>query len=460
MESAITKEEILALVQQRDLHGLRDKLIECPEADIAEVLADLPPEDRLVVIRILPRELATGVFEFLPTDAQSEVVTLLGDSRVAVLLNEMAADDRTALFEEMPAAVTRKLLMLLSKDERLVALTLLGYPESSVGRLMTPDYIEIKENWTINRVFDHIRESGRESDSFSVLYVVGEKGRLLHELRIRNLLLADPVTLVSEIKDEDVVWLSALDDQEKAVSVFTKYGREVLPVIDSDGHMLGIVTVDDVLEVAEEEATEDIHKLGGTEALSDPYIKVPFLTLVRTRASWLIVLFIGEMLTASAMASYESEIEKAVLLALFIPLIISSGGNSGSQAATLVIRALSLQEIGLKDWFRVFRREIASGLLLGSVLGIIGFFRIVVWSQVFPKTYGPEWLLLAVTVMFSLVAVVMWGTITGAMLPFLLKRVGADPATSSAPFVATLVDVVGLVIYFTIASYVLHGALL
>lgn len=441
-------------LESRELHALRDLLIVLPPADIAELLVELSVDDRAVIFRILPRDTATEVFEFLPTDSQSELLTSLGTSRIAVLLSEMAADDRTALFEEMPAIATRQLLDLLPKEDRSQALSLLGYPESSVGRLMSPDYVSVKQDWPIWQVFTYIREHGKESDSLNVVYVVDDKGKLTGEIRTRDLLIAATDRKVSHIMSDKLIPLSANDDQEKAVQAFTKYGRTVLPVVDSNGIILGIVTVDDVLEVAEEEATEDIQKFGGSEALDEPYLKAPFMKLIRTRATWLVVLFLGEMLTATAMAFFSDEISKAVVLALFIPLIISSGGNSGSQAATLVIRALSIGEIQIKDWLKVLKRELASGVFLGGLLGIIGFFRVIIWSF-FSDIYAGHELNIGLVVMISLTGVVLWGTVTGSMLPFVLKKLGADPAASSAPFVATLVDVVGLIIYFSVAAIIM-----
>ena len=320
---------------------------------------------------------------------------------------------------------------------------------------MSPDYVSVLDQWDILRVFDHIRKHGTSSDSLDIIYVVDKSKKLIGEFNSKDLLLADPGSKVLDIMDEKIISLSALEDQEVAVKAFSKYSKTILPVVDSAGSILGIVTIDDVLEIAEEEATEDIQKFGGSVALDEPYLKAPFLKLIRTRSIWLIVLFLGEMLTASAMSFFSDEIAKAVVLTLFIPLIISSGGNSGSQAATLIIRALSIGEIQLKDWFKVLKREIGSGVVLGTVLGFIGFIRIIVWSQIFPNAYGSNSIEIAVVVLLSLTGVVIWGTVTGSMLPFIMKRLGADPAASSAPFVATLVDVVGLIIYFGVASLIL-----
>lgn len=459
MYGEVVHDNIKKLLEDRDLRKLRDLLMAFRPADIADLIDELPEEDKALVFRILPRELATDTFEYLGPERQKSILSALGQERVAILLNAMEADDRTALLEEFPAAAARQLVLMLSKEERAVALSLLGYPANSVGRLMTPDYIAVKEEWTINEVLRHIRENGKDTDNMHVLYVVDDKGKLIDDLRIRDLLLAPSNRKIAELLNHNFISLKVQDDQESAVEAFKKYDRTALPVIDSNGTMLGIVTVDDVLDVAEEEATEDIHKLGAVEALEEPYINTPLLHLVRKRARWLVILFIGELLTATAMGYFQSEIERAVVLALFIPLIISSGGNSGSQAATLIIRSLAIGEISIRDWWRVMKREILSGLILGGILGAFGFVRVSLWA-ILGSAYGPHWLQVAAAVSFSLVGVVLWGVLAGSMLPFILKRLGADPATSSAPFVATLVDVTGLVIYFTIASIFLGGLLL
>jgi magnesium transporter len=309
-------------------------------------------------------------------------------------------------------------------------------------------------------VLDYVREHGQDSETLNFIYVVDERGKLVDDLRIRNFLLRPLDTRVDEIMDRNYVHLTVNQTQEEALQVFRKYDRAALPVVDSNGALVGIVTQDDMLDVAEEEATEDIQKIGGMEALDEPYTTIPFLRMVKKRASWLIILFLGEMLTATAMQGYNSEIERAAILAMFLPLIISSGGNSGSQATTLVIRAMALGELRLRDWFRVVRKELLSGLSLGLILGTIGFFRITLWQYLHIFDYGKYHWLVALTVGSALVGVVLWGTLSGAMLPFLLRRCGLDPAASSAPFVATLVDVTGLVIYFNMALLILRGTLL
>jgi magnesium transporter len=306
---------------------------------------------------------------------------------------------------------------------------------------------------------DYVRRHGQDSETLNMIYVVDEDGVLIDDIRMRKFLLADPDLRVADLMDDRFTSLKANDDRQTAVNVFRQADLAALPVTDSDGVLIGIVTNDDILDVAEELATEDIQRIGGSEALDEPYMKIAFHQMVRKRAGWLVILFLGEMLTATAMGFFEKEIERAVVLALFVPLIISSGGNSGSQAATLVIRALALGEVRLRDWWRIMRREVFSGLALGSILGGIGFLRITIWSA-FSDMYGPYWFLVALTVGVALVGIVLWGTLSGSMLPLILRKLGFDTASSSAPFVATLVDVTGLVIYFSVAAIVLRGTLL
>jgi magnesium transporter len=455
----VTPEQLKSLIDQRDLHALRDWVLSRPAVETAEIFGALTDEERVLIFRILPRDLAADIFALLDVDLQKSLLSALGDKQIAALLNEMAADDRTALFEEFPAEAARQLVTLLSKEEREVALALLGYGENSVGRLMSPDYIRIQQEWNVREVLDHIRAFGRESDSFDTLYVTDARGKLVDEIGINQILLASPDTPIDSLMNFTSESLDAHSDQETAVDLFRKYDRGTLPVVDTEGILLGIVTVDDILDVQVEEVTEDIQKLGGSEALEDPYIRTPVSTLIKKRASWLVVLFLGEMLTASAMAAFEDEIKRAVVLALFVPLIISSGGNSGSQTSTLIIRALAVGEIKISDWLRVFKREVVAGVVLGTLLGAAGFLRIAAWSQ-FSPVYGPHWLSVACTVFFALIGVVTMGSVAGSMLPFALKKCRLDPATSSAPMVATLVDVAGVFLYFWVALVLLSGKLL
>jgi magnesium transporter len=452
--------EIKSLIDARDFGALRELFREWPRADVAEVILDMPENDQVIIFRVLPAALAADVFEYLDIDAQQQLLRAMAHEQVVSILNEMSPDDRTALLEEMPSAAARQLIKLLTPEERKVATALLGYPEDSVGRLMTPDFIAVKDDWTVQHVLDYVREFGQDKETLNVIYVVDDHGKLIDDLRVREILVRPLTAKVRDIRNDTFAALKVNDSQQEALNVFRKYDRAALPVVDSSGVLVGIVTSDDMLDVAEEEATEDIQKLGGMEALDEPYTTIPFLRMLKKRATWLILLFLGEMLTATAMQGYNSEIEKAAILAMFLPLIISSGGNSGSQATTLVIRAMALGELRLVDWFGVVRKELLSGLSLGLILGTIGFFRISLWQYLHIFDYGPYHWLVAITVGVALVGVVLWGTLTGALLPFLLRRCGLDPAASSAPFVATLVDVTGLVIYFNVALLILRGTLL
>jgi magnesium transporter len=465
MVGKILLPEIESLIDARNFTALRELFSEMPPADVAEIILDLPEGEQVIIFRILPHALAADVFEYLDVEAQQQLLRGMAQEQVVGILNEMSPDDRTALLEELPSAAARQLIRLLTPEERHIAQALLGYPEGSVGRLMTPDLIAVKADWTVREVLDYVRENGRDSETINIIYVVDDRDKLIDDLRIREFLLTPLDKKVSELMDENFVALSVADSQEDALNVFRRYDRSALPVVDSGGVLVGLVTTDDMLDVAEEEATEDIQKFGGMEALDEPYMRIPLWKMVRKRAGWLVILFLGEMLTATAMANYQDEIAKAVVLALFLPLIISSGGNAGSQASTLIIRAMALGEVTLRQWWRVASRELQTGLSLGLILGAIGAIRVAVWSMLGERyfhrqLYGPHWPLVAATVGGALVGVVLWGSLAGSMLPFLLRRLGADPATASAPFVATLVDVTGLVIYFSIALLIMRGSML
>lgn len=451
--------DVASLIRTGDLGRLREELLQWRPPQLAEQLGALRADDQVIAFRVLPRRLAATVFEYMPPVDQRALVKAMGQEDIAELLNQMSPDDRTLLFSELPANVTKQLLALLTEEERAEAVTLLGYAPGTVGRLMTPHYIAVREEWTIQQVLDYIREHGPHSETLNVIYVVDDAGGLIDDIRTREFLVAPLANRVSDLMDKRYVALKATDTQASAVAVFRREDRSALPVTDTAGVLIGIVTVDDVLDVAEESATREFQQFGGSEALDAPYLAISPIRMVRKRAGWLVVLFLGEMLTATAMGFFEKEIARAVVLALFVPLIISSGGNSGSQASTLVIRALAVGELKLTDIFRVMRRELFSGIALGCILGAIGFLRITIWSA-FSNLYGPHWLLVALTVAFALMGVVLWGSLVGSTLPFILRRLGFDPATSSAPFVATLVDVTGLVIYFSIGFVVLRGTLL
>src|SRR5262245_17730658 len=400
------------VIQARDFVALHEMLKHWSPGTTAGLIEPLPVEQQVVAFRLLPRDLAADVFEYLSLDAQERLLKAMATEEVAKVLNDMAPDDRTALLDELPASVTQQLLNLLTPQERSIAVSLLGYPEGSIGRIMTPDYVRVRPDWTIEHVLDHIRRYGHDSETLSVAYVINDEGRLIGEVPIRRILLSPLTGHLDDIIDRRVVALKATDPQESAVPVFQAEDRIALPVTDSQGVLIGIVTVDDALDVAQSQTTRTLQRFGGVEAFDEPYLQTRFFSMIRRRAGWLVVLFLGEMLTATAMGFFEREIERAVVLALFVPLIISSGGYSGSQAATLVIRALALGEVGLAQWWRVLSREVASGLSLGVILGAIGFSRIVVWSA-FTDLYGPHWPLVALTVGLALVGIVLWGTLAG-----------------------------------------------
>ncbi|WP_026751650.1 magnesium transporter [Sediminibacterium sp. C3] len=452
-------EQFERLIQVDDPLEIREFLNDQNISDVADLINEYPQYEARIIANMAVHR-AASVFKILDIAQQKDIVKELPSAKTAELLNELPADDRTDFLEELPKAAIRDLIKLLDPEERRVTLSLLGYPEDSVGRLMTPDYVYVYQHNTMDEVFATIRKYARNSETIDVIYVINEHGQLVDDVRIRDIILAAPDKRIEDVIDGRVVSLKVNDDQENASQVFKMNNRVALPVVDENNILLGIVTIDDMLWVANEEFSEDMQKMGGTEALNEPYLDIPLLKLFRKRVGWLIILFIGELLTATAMGHFEDEIAKALVLALFVPLIISSGGNSGSQASTLIIQAMAVGEIHLSDWWRVLKREIISGILLGTVLGILGFLRVGIWHSIMPEIYGPHWAMIGATVGFSLIGVVLWGTLTGSMLPILLKKLGADPAVSSAPFVATLVDVTGLIIYFSFAYLFLQGLLL
>lgn len=459
MLSKLMLPEIRELIEIRDRATLSEALDMWQPADIAELFSDLDDEDERMAFQLLHGPQRTLIFEYLDRPTQHKLLESLESTDAGALFNDMSADDRTALLEELDEADREKHLRTLSDQQQAIARSLLEYAEDSVGRLMSPDFVAVRSNWTVEHVLDHVRKHGQDSETLNVVYVVDHDMHLIDDLRIRQILVAPLTATVEKLRDKNFVSLLATDTKRSAIEVFRRYDRTALPVIDDNNRLLGVVTIDDVLDIAEQAATEDAQKFGGLEALSEPYATTPLLTMVQKRATWLVILFLGELLTATAMGYFEDQIAKAVVLALFIPLIISSGGNSGSQAATLIVRALAVGEIHLRDWMHVFQRELLSGAILGLILGSIGFLRIAIWSA-FSDVYGEHWLLVGIAVSLSLVAIVLWGSLIGAMLPFGLKRLGLDPATSSAPFVATFVDVTGLVIYFSVSMMVLRTTLL
>jgi magnesium transporter len=451
-------EKTRELLATEDFEQLKEFLDDLNISDV-EALIDEFPEHGPTFIETLHINRAVNVFRILDFPTQERILKRLSGNRISEIINNLPPDDRTAIFSELKGEAVKQLIILLSPADRKEALGLLGYPEDSVGRMMTPDYITVKQHWDMNRVLEHVRKYGKASETIDVLYVIDKNGELLDDIKIKDILLSSPETKVRDLIDNRLIALNANDHQEDAINVFRMNNRVALPVVDEQGIMLGIVTVDDILWVANEEYTEDMQRIGGTEALDEPYLDVSVFHLFKKRIGWLIILFFGQLITTAVMEHYESQLANTVMLLVLVPLILSSGGNSGSQASTLIIQAMALGEVTLSDWWRVMKREILSGLLLGLVLGTLGFIRIYSW-QALSGTYGEHWDLIALVVGISLVGVVLWGSLVGSMLPFILRKFRLDPATSSTPFVSTLVDVTGLIIYFTICLIILSGILL
>ena len=428
--------------------------------ELADLWAVLTAEDRAEGFRMLPRADAEDFFLSRPARDQAEILRDVPPEERRAWTRLLAPDDAADLVQEVEPEERERVLALLDDQTRRDVRALLAYAEDAAGGLMSPRYARLRPDMSVDEAILYLRRQARERlETIYYVYVLDEAQRLLGVVSFRDLFAAPPEKLVRDVMHVDPVTVRDDQDQEAVSRVFRDTGYMALPVLDAEGRLKGIVTLDDIVDVVEEEATEDIQKIGGVEALGAPYLQVGFGQMVRKRAGWLAALFLGEMLTATAMARFEGEISRAVVLALFVPLIISSGGNSGSQASTLVIRAMALGEVKLRDWWRVMRRELGSGLVLGCVLGSIGFLRIVIWQAVSPL-YGAHYLLIALTVFFSLIGVVTFGTLAGSLLPFVLRSLKFDPASASAPFVATLVDVSGLVIYFTTAMVILSGTLL
>lgn len=429
-------------------------------SQVATLLTGQPEATALNVFLAMPAAVQVELFPYLDIQLQKKILRQISKIKAAYILNQLSSDDRMMFYSSLKGIELSALLGLLDDKKKDEVQDMLGYPVESVARHINTDVTTVRQDMTITQAILHLRRHQKDSEAANVVYVVDQAGRLVDDVPVRRLVLNEPEKAIAQILDGFCPSLHIADKKEDAVTKFKEYDRSVLPVINSESILLGVITVDDVLDIAEERDTREIQRFGGVESLEFPYVRTSFFSLTRKRAKWLVLLFLGEMLTATAMGHFEAEISQAVVLALFIPLIISSGGNSGSQAATLIIRAIALQEIRLKDWWYVLRRELLSGLALGLALGTIGFLRITVWHQLHWYDYGPHWLLLAFTIFVSLTCIVMWGTLSGSMVPLLLKRFGLDPAASSAPFVATLVDVTGLVIYFTIAAVILKGTLL
>jgi len=429
-------------------------------ADLRDRWNILTTARRVAAFTKLDREEAEDLFFDLSSTDQAKLLVSLPAGERRSWMRLLAPDDAADLVQEAPEVERDGLLGLLDDPTRKEVNGLLAYAEDAAGGLMNPRYARVRPEMSVDEAIAYIRKQARENlERIHNVYAVDAEQKLQGEISFRRLFASDPAQTVREVMRTELVTVREHTDQEEVSRLFARHALVELPVVDAEGRIQGVVTVDDIVDVVREADTEDIQKMGGSEALDAPYLEIGFLHMVKKRAGWLTILFLGEMLTATAMGKFEGEIAKAVVLALFVPLIISSGGNSGSQATTLVIRALALGEVKLRDWWRVLVRELGSGLMLGTVLGLIGLIRILVWQRAF-HTYGEHYVKIAFTVSLSLLGIVLWGTISGSMLPFILRRAGFDPASASAPFVATLVDVTGLIIYFTVASVILKGTLL
>lgn len=452
-------QNIEQLIKNEDFLGIKEACKKLTPIELADLFQSKNTEEQAFVFNALDPQKAYQTFLYLPVRIQRDLIRAIPPTQAAWVLKELDPGERVEFLEDLSRASIDELVTLLPHDERMLTLSLIGYPENSMGRLMTSDYIAVKEDWTVEELLHFLLEYGWESETTNEVYLVNEDSKLLGAIHLKKLLFAPRDARVATLAQHEIPTLSVYETAAQASEKFEQSEKNSLPVIDEEGILLGVASLDDILEFTNEEATAEIQKIGGTEALDEPYMTTPFLQLMRKRGGWLTVLFFGEMLTATAMTFFEDEISKAVVLALFLPLIISSGGNAGSQASTLIVRALALGEIKARDWWRIAVRELNSGLFLGICLGMIGFLRVALWST-FTDIYGPHWFLLGIAISGSIMGVILLGCLSGALLPLLMKKLGFDPATSSAPFVATIVDVFGVVIYFLISLFILRGTLL
>ena len=452
--------EITELVEAGEFRQVRSALIILEPADIADMLRELSDEHASIVFRILPRQLASDAFAELELADQERLLDVLGDERSGRVIESLDPDDRAALLDELPLEVARPLINRLSPENRRITRAILGYPPESVGRLMTPDYVRVRRRWSVEHALEHIRRYGRDAETIHWVFVINDEGVLIDDIHIRTILLADPGATIGDLMDDQFVALTADEDQEQAVRVMERYNRTALPVVDSLGLLVGIVTADDIADVAQEEFTEDVHKLGGMGALSTPYASSSVATMVQKRGYWLAGLFVLQILTIGVMGFFDEQLDKAVVLAVFVPLIIASGGNTGTQAASLLVRAIAVEDMNLSVWWRVVRKELLTGVTLGLVLGVMGVLTVMLMNTVGMADSEPHTMPLAMTVGGAVALIVVWGTLIGSLFPLILDRIGLDPATSSSPLVATLMDVSGLTIYFALAVLILSGSLL
>jgi magnesium transporter len=454
--------EVEELLKAEQWSELRQALHHLHPADVAEILANVNTKHAALGFRFLQRDDAGQVFAYLSTELQEKIIDQLSTEDAARVLEGMEPDDRARLVDEMPEECSQRIVAHLSPETRKITQAILGYPERSVGRLMTPDYVRIKQDWTVSQAIDHIRRHGKDAETINVVYVVDDSGKLIDDMRLRQVFLASPDTRIESLMNSSFVTLRADQDREEAVRLMARYDRTALPVVDGRGALIGIVTHDDVADVAQQEATEDIQKLGGVAALEEPYITTSHMTMFKKRGPWLAALFVGQTITIVVLGSFQKRLEEAAVLTLFMPLVMSCGGNSGSQAATLVTRALGLGEVGPSDWMRIIRRELISALLLGVVLSSMGwacveFFTLIGHAKVAEPWHAQR---LALHVALAIFSVVMWGVLLGSILPLGLKKLGVDPASASSPMVATLMDASGTMIYLGLAILILTGTIL
>lgn len=440
--------EIQELIEEHKWFELKDALTTWPAPEIAELLLEVEKTDRVLIFRVLPREIAAEVFSYLDQDQRDTLLEDLTDLETRQLLTDLAPDDRTDLFEELPAKATKRLMNMLNPDDLKEAKRLLGYPEESVGRAMTPDFVAIKSNWTVKKAIDHIRKFGKDSETIYRIYVTGKSGKLLDDILLRNLIIANPTQLVSELMDHTVVSLSAFDDQEEAVKTFEKYDLFAVPVVDSQGVLVGIVTFDDVLDISEEEATEDFQKISGINPVEQTYLNASVFKLWRKRFPSISIMLIVNLFTALVLSEYHHVLNAETALTFFIPLIIGTAGNSGTQSATLIIRSLTIGEVEFADIMKIFGKEIVVGITMGLVLGLMSYLIGIIVDYENTKV--------AMIVGLSVVSLVLWACIAGGTLPLIISRIGIDPALISSPLITTLIDVTGSLVYMLIAIWILQ----
>lgn len=447
MLKELLKPEIEELIENKEWRDIKDVIASWPAPEIAELLLDIEKKDRVLIFRLVPRDLSAEIFAYLEQDERDMLLHELTDVETKQLLGDLSPDDRTDLFEELPAKATRRLLNLLSPEDLKEARSLLGYPEESIGREMTPDFVAVKAHWTVKKAIDHIRKFGKDSETIYRIYVTEKDGKLLDDILLRNLIIADQKIKISDLMDYNVISISAFDDKEEAVRIMEKYDLFAVPVVDSKGILVGIVTFDDILDISEEEATEDFQKLSGINPVDQSYLSASVWRLWGKRFPWLLALLLANFITAYVLSEYEAALDKVVALSFFIPLIIGTAGNSGTQSSTLIIRSLAIKEIELKDWWKVFLKEVFVGFLIGAVLGLIVYGKGLI--------EGKSNLDVAIVVGFTIIVLVIWANIIGGILPLLIERLRLDPAVISSPLIATLIDVTGIIAYMNIAIYFL-----